>query len=99
MGQNNQTSGGRFSHIVALRCLAAGFVLYSLFDIVRGYFAGGEEAPSLLLLILSVLVLGSGGVYIALMAWKEWKKGGTPSEQPASAEQEEPAVLSKSDDQ
>lgn len=62
--QNNQKSGGQFSHFVALRRLATGFV----FDTVRGYFAGGEKVPSLLLLILSFLALGGGGVYIALIA-------------------------------
>lgn len=59
---------------LVFRGLAVGIVLYWLGDIVLDFFRGGPEAPSLLLLILSIVVLGGGAVFIALDAWKLWKK-------------------------
>ena len=59
---------------LVFRGLAVGIVLYWLGDIVLGFFRGGPEAPSLLLLILSIVVLGGGAVFIALDAWELWKK-------------------------
>ena len=46
-----------------------------LAQIVQGYIAGGEDAPSLGLLLLAIVVLGGGAVFIGVLGWKEWKKG------------------------
>lgn len=80
---NNRKNGGNMSLTFGIRVIAALFVFYSLFDIVKAYFAGGEDAPSLMLLALSALVLGGGGIFIAFMAWKEWKKPQSGPEEPA----------------
>lgn len=85
MNQNNSNSGA-FTLTVAIRCLAAGFVFYSLGEILLAFFRGGEEAPSATLLLLSLLVLGGGGVFIALMAWKEWKKNKAALQEQAAEE-------------
>ena len=87
MNPNNKKSGGNMSTTFAIRCLAACFVLYSLYDIVRAYFAGGEDAPTPFLLLLAVVVLGGGGAYIAYTAYKEWKRD--PNEQATEEEPEE----------
>lgn len=62
------------SRVLLIRTLAVGVVLYWLGDIVLGYVQGGPGAPSLTLLILSILVLGGGSVLIGIDAWRMWKK-------------------------
>ena len=62
------------TRLVTVRLLAIGFILYYLLDIVRGFLAGGPDAPSALLLILSILFLGGGSVWIAWATWKEYKR-------------------------
>jgi len=78
---NNQ----KFNQALMFRIVAIGFVLYLLFQNVTGYLKGGPDAPSLTLLLVSVVVLGGGAVLIAWLTWKAWK-----AEQAlAEAEQEE----------
>ena len=78
---NNQ----KFNQALMFRIVAIGFVLYLLFQTVTGYFKGGPEAPSLTLLLVSIVVLGGGAVLIGWLTWKAWK-----AEQIlAEAEQEE----------
>jgi len=80
MNQNNRKTGGNLSTTFAIRCLAAAYLLYSLFDIIRAYFGVGEDKPSLLLLLLSIVVLGGGGLFVACTAYREWKRSpGTQS--------------------
>jgi len=74
---------------VFIRVIAAGFVLYSLWEIVSAFLKGGEDAPSLTLLLIAIVVLGGGGVFIALMAWKEWKNYKAAQEAPAEEAAEE----------
>jgi len=63
-----------FTRVLTFRLLAIGFIVYTLADLCLDYFKGGPEAPSLLLILLSTLVLGGGAVFIAIVTWKEWKK-------------------------
>ena len=93
MNQNNRKTGGNMSSTFAIRCLAAVFVFYSLYDIVRAYFAGGEDAPSLLLLLLAILVLGGGGAFVAYSAYKEWKRDDSAQDETSGAEADEQAAL------
>lgn len=56
------------------KLLAAGYLLYLTWDIIKMYIAGGEDQPSVPLLIISVLFLGGGAVFIAVSSFKMWRK-------------------------
>lgn len=92
MNQNHRGNTGNAT-TVFIRCLAAGFVFYSLWEIVSAFLKGGEDAPSLTLLLLAIAVLGGGGVFIALMAWKEWKRYKAGQDAPAEEAPEETPQL------
>ena len=66
---NNQ----KFNQALMFRIVAIGFVLYLLFQNVTGYLKGGPDAPSLTLLLVSIVVLGGGAVLIGWLTWKSWK--------------------------
>ena len=53
--------------LFGIRALAVGYLLYCLWQIIKMYMEGGEEAPSIWLLLLGILVLGGGAVWIAIM--------------------------------
>ena len=56
-----------------IRVLAVGYILYMLYNIVKSYFAGGADAPSLTLLLVAILVLGGGSLWVAVVTWKDYK--------------------------
>ena len=60
--------------MVMFRILAIGYVLWMLKDVVKGYFAGGPEAPSGVFVLCSVLILGAGCVWIGVMTYRQWKQ-------------------------
>ncbi len=62
------------SRVVTFRIIAIAVVLYWLFGIVKAYFQGGPEAPSLTLLIIAVVVMGGGSAAIGFLTYKGWKK-------------------------
>ena len=53
--------------LFGIRALAVGYLLYCLWQIIQMYIAGGEEAPSIWLLLLGILVLGGGSVFVAIV--------------------------------
>lgn len=61
--------------VLNFRLLAILLILYYLYDTVSGYLAGGPEAPSLTLLILTVVLFGGGAVLLSVQSWKEYKRG------------------------
>ena len=63
------------NNTVAFRVLAIGYILYMCFNIVKLYMEGGPEAPSLTALILGVGLLGGGALFLAIISYKEWKRG------------------------
>lgn len=65
---------GNPTTMVMFRLLAIGYVLWILKDLVQAYLAGGEEAPSLWLLLGSIAVLGGGCVFIGIMTFRQWKR-------------------------
>lgn len=56
------------------KLLASGYLLYLTWDIIKMYLAGGEDQPSVPLLIFSVLFLGGGAIFIAVSSFKMWRK-------------------------
>lgn len=55
------------------RLLAAGYLLYLVYDMFRLYREQGEDAPSLALMIGGALLLGGGAIWIAVISWKQWR--------------------------
>lgn len=60
--------------LLGVRVLAVGYLIYCLWSIVKMYMEGGEEAPSLWLLILAIVVLGGGAIFIAVATVLALKK-------------------------
>ena len=73
--KKNEPTRRNPNSVLTIRAMGVLFVLYMLAQIVQGYIAGGEDAPSLGLLLLAIAVLGGGAVFIGVLGWKEWKKG------------------------
>ena len=65
---------GNPTTMIMFRVLAIGYVIWILKDLVEAYIAGGEEAPSLPLLLGAIAVLGAGCVIVGIMSYKQWKQ-------------------------
>ena len=65
---------GNPTTMIMFRILAIGYVIWILKDLVQAYIAGGEEAPSLPLLLGAIVVLGAGCVVVAIMSYRQWKE-------------------------
>lgn len=63
------------NNTVAFRVLAIGYILYMCVNIVKLYIEGGPEAPSVTGLILGVGLLGGGALFLAIISYREWKRG------------------------
>ena len=61
------------SNTVMFRVLAIGYVAYLCIQMVKTYTAGGPDAPSLTMMIISVAVLGCGALFLAWLTYREWK--------------------------
>ena len=72
--EEQQSQPGNPTTMLMFRVLAIGYVLWMLKDLVVAYIAGGEEAPSLAVLIGAIVVLGGGCVWIGWMSYKQWKQ-------------------------
>lgn len=59
---------------MGVRLLAVGYCLYCLWQIIQMFMEGGEEAPSIWLLLVAILVLGGGSVWIAVTTILMYKK-------------------------
>lgn len=60
--------------LLGVRILAVGYLIYCLWSIVKMYMEGGEDAPSLWLLLLAIVVLGGGAVFIAIVTIQKLKQ-------------------------
>ena len=69
-----QKAPGNPTTMILFRVLAIGYVIWMLKDVVKAYFAGGPDAPSGLLVLVAVLVLGGGCVWIGIMSYKQYKQ-------------------------
>ncbi|MCD8052110.1 MAG: hypothetical protein LUE89_10600 [Clostridiales bacterium] len=70
--------------------LGAMYLVYLLVTFLQEAYKGGEDAPSLPLLIVGILVLGGGVIFLALMAWRmsRVQPKATEDEEAESPEQE-----------
>lgn len=76
------------------KLLAAGYLLYLLWDIIKMYMAGGADQPSVLLMVCSFVVLGGGAAYIGITSfaqWRRFKKEEQEEAQLLEQQEEEPA--------
>ncbi len=62
------------SFMLMIRALAVGYLGYCLWQIIQLYRAGGEEAPSMPVLIGAIVVLGGGAVWVAVTSFRQWRR-------------------------
>ena len=62
------------NRVFGIRMIASAFVLYLLWGIVQNYIQGGPDAPSLTLLIVSIVLLGGGAAFVAITSYRTWKR-------------------------
>jgi len=62
------------SFMLMIRLLAVGYLGYCLWEIIQSYMAGGEDAPSVPLLIGAIVVLGGGAVWVAVTSFLQWRR-------------------------
>ncbi len=55
--------------LLGVRVLAVGYLIYCLWSIIKMYMEGGEDAPS-----LWIVVLGGGAVFIAVVTIQKIKQ-------------------------
>ena len=79
--------------LIMVRLLAVGYCLYCLWQIIQMYIAGGEEAPSIWLLLLGILVLGGGSVFVAIVTVRKVLQMKAAEREMLDAEDEELARL------
>ena len=64
-----------------------------LWDIVSAYIKGGEDAPSVLVLVIACVVLGGGVEFSAFQSYRTWKALNEEQEKKAQEKAEEAAKL------
>lgn len=72
--EEEERAPGNPTTMILFRVLAVGYVLWILKDLVQAYIAGGEEAPSLGLLIGTIVVFGAGIAFIVVTSIQQWKR-------------------------
>ena len=65
---------GNPTTMIMFRVLAIGYVLWIVKDLFVAYFAGGEDAPSLTMLLVASVLLVGGCVAIGIMSYGQWKR-------------------------
>ena len=62
------------SSFIAFRLLAVGYIGYLCLDMLKIYRAGGPDAPSLTMLIGTLVFLVGGALFIGIVSYKQWKQ-------------------------
>ena len=60
--------------MMTIRMAAVVYLLYLVYDMIQSYFNGGEDAPSLGLLLVTAVLLGGGAIWIAVVSYKQWNR-------------------------
>lgn len=68
----NQTTNSQNNKLM-ISILVFVMLLHMLWNTISAYIKGGNEAPTLLILIIAVIVLGGGAIFAAVMAYHAWK--------------------------
>lgn len=78
--------------VLMIRAVAAAYMFYLAYDMVNMYLTGTEQAE-LWLVIVGTAFLAAGGIFIALITWRDWKayKKKEAEEQLAAQEEAEKA--------
>ena len=82
--------------LLGIRALAVGYLIYCLWQIIKMFIEGGEQAPSIWLLLLAIVVLGGGAVWIAVVTLLKIKQ---LKEEERARLDEEDALLENSAEQ
>lgn len=59
--------------MLTFRLLAVGYILYMVWQVIKAYIEGGEEAPSVLVLVLTIVLLGGGAVFVLIISLKQYR--------------------------
>ena len=62
------------NNAMLIRLLAVGYLLYTVYNMIQLYLKGGEDAPSLGLLLVTVALFVGGSVWIGILSYKQWKQ-------------------------
>ena len=62
------------NNAMLIRMLAVGYLLYTVYNMIQLYIKGGEDAPSLGLLLVTVALFVGGSVWIGILSFKQWKQ-------------------------
>ena len=73
-GGNNEDSKNRRNPdaVFGFRVLAAGYMLYMLYDMVQLYLSG--ESDDIWILVAGIAVLGGGGLFVLISSYLRWRK-------------------------
>ena len=85
--EENQQRPANPNNMFMIRVLVIGYLMYCLYQMVTAYMSGGENAPSLGLLIAAVVVFAGGSVWIGIMTYRQFKR--MKEEQQARWEEED----------
>lgn len=74
-GKNNENTNHKRNPdaVFGFRVLAAGYILYLVYQTVEMYIKGEAES-GIWLLIASIVLLGGGAVYILISSFISWRK-------------------------
>lgn len=86
--------------VFGFRVLAAGYVLYLVYQSIQTYISG-EATSSIWLLIASVVILGGGAIYILISSYLSWRKekAEIAARAEAEAESAEPVEAEKPEEE
>ena len=72
--QEENRAPGNPTTMILFRVLAIGYLIWILKDLVEAYMAGGADAPSLKMLIITLVVFGAGIIFIVVSSIRQWKQ-------------------------
>ena len=74
MNEQKQNPISRNQTRLVLYTLAVYMMLKSLYDVIKGYLVGGPDAPSQLVLIVSLVLMGGGSLVCLFFIYRLWKE-------------------------